>query len=76
MLHQPAEGSLNDPAARQHAEALFRRTTGDHLDIDAVLGAVSPERSLVSAIDPHLADRRMLDCYDIKQVFAGGSVRH
>ena len=54
VVHEPADGAFDDPAAFDDAEAFDLGIFGDGLDVDAEGGAVFDGFDLESGIDPCL----------------------
>lgn len=56
VVHEPAEGALDDPASGDHLEALVGGVTPGDFDVDAQAGAVVDGLGAVAAVRPRLRD--------------------
>jgi hypothetical protein len=54
VVHEPAEGPLDDPTPRNHLEAFLGRVTSGDLDVDAEAGAVVDGLGAVAGVGPCL----------------------
>lgn len=74
VVHEPAEGPLDDPAPRNHLEALLGRIASGDFDVDAEGGAVFDDLGAVARVGPCLRDTRVV-CGDVREyVDAAGIV--
>jgi hypothetical protein len=66
VLHDPAEGALDDPPPFDDAEPPDLGILGDDLDVDAESGAVLDGLDLEPCIDPRLGDRGVDGCGSVE----------
>lgn len=59
MMHQPAEGPLDDPAPRDHLESLRGRIAADGFDVDSETCAVIDGFGAIPGVRPGLSDLRV-----------------
>jgi hypothetical protein len=52
VVHEPAWGTFDDPAAFDHAEAFEQAIFGDDFDVDAEAGAVFDNLVLEPGVGP------------------------
>ena len=73
VVHEPAEGPLDDPAPRNHLEPLLGGVAVGDFDLDAQAGAVVDGLGAVAALGLRLCDvrvalgdvREQVDCADV-----------
>lgn len=56
VVHGPAEGPLDDPAPRNHREAILGGVAAGDFDVDAQAGAVLDDLGAVSDVGPGFGD--------------------
>lgn len=76
VQHQPAEGPLDHPAARQHLEPFPAGFFGDDLGVDPALGRMCEKAGFVPRIHPGLGHGRMSGGELIGQNLAAVGVLH
>lgn len=56
VMHEPAEGPLDDPASRNHLKAFLGGVEAGDFDIDAQAGAVVDDLGAIAGVGPRLRD--------------------
>jgi hypothetical protein len=74
VVHEPAEGALDDPAAGLDAEAAGGRVALDDFEVDADLGGVFHGFGRVAVVGPGLGDSGVLLRDRCQKVGAGRGV--
>lgn len=74
VVHEPAEGPLDNPAPRNHLEALLGRVAAGDFDVDAKAGAVLNDLGAVAGVGPGFGDAGVVDGDAREHVDAAGVV--